>query len=338
MHEVNVKIPAKAMLFGEYGVLNHGKAIAVTFDQYFFKFNIKVSSNFKDSSLIKIKSDFFSSKEIEFSSKELELKTPLDKKTLFFIKLLQPWYCYIKNRNIEISILNSYSPSLGFGSSSAIISGIAVAFNSIFLDNKPIFSNPIFWKNIRQSIINVQGKGSGYDVAVQLAHYLSQSENEPIQFWVFQNQEDSEIPNITKFKPKDDINLYGCFLKTNIYSDTKKAIYIFSQDNKKEEFANSHTKLAESFINDSSIKNLNYLMKSAQVIASKQNILPVEETTFNNLIIQLNSYKVTFKTMGAGHGDCLWTLATPDYLINNCKILKDDIVFAFSKVGDLNER
>ncbi|WGL59098.1 hypothetical protein QEJ31_11260 [Pigmentibacter sp. JX0631] len=319
-------------------MLNFGKAVAVTFDQYYFQFKIKVSSNIEHTSSIKIESSFFSSNFVQFSCKELEQNSTIaDKKTLFFIQLLQPWKQFIQNRNIEISILNSFSPSLGFGSSSAIIAGISAAFNTIFLNDTPIFSNPILWKNIRQSIKNIQGKGSGYDVAIQLAHYLIEEKKDRTEFWTFQNQINSEIPNVTKFNLIDDIKLYGCFLKTNIYSDTKKAIHIFSQNSKKEDYAASHTKLAEHFIAEPTLKNLNYLMEESFLIANKQNILPLNIESFNNLTQQLKAFNIKFKTMGAGHGDCLWVLSSPENLIKNCNILKNDIVFAFSKVGDLNE-
>lgn len=338
MNELEIKIPAKALLFGEYGVLNNGKAIAISFNHYFFHMSFRIENSEQNNAKINIISDFFRDKKVSFSTDELLKPSIQDSNILFFINLLQPWSNFLESKNLTIKIFNSYSPQLGFGSSSALIAGTSYAFNKLFLNDKEIFLNEDLWFKIRQSIKNIQQKGSGYDVAIQLAAIQTQSNvNNNVSFWQFQNKQYSVIPEVTKFTPTENTHSYGCFIKTNIYSDTKKAIQSFMSNMEKETFAHLQMQLVENFIMNSRLENVKQLMNKSLNLATLQKIIPDNSSSFRELQAKLEKENIAYKTMGAGHGDCIWTLATAQELTQNCKIPAQDIVFDFATAGALNE-
>ncbi|APJ03091.1 mevalonate kinase [Silvanigrella aquatica] len=333
MNRFNVCIPAKALLFGEYGVLYGGRALAVTFFQDYFQISatLKKQSN---NCQIKINSDFFNSQSLNISNEQFiqENKSPLDRDSFFFVNLLKPWHLHLKNWDLEFHIENSFSPSLGFGSSSALIAGFSKILWQMIYNNKDYLTSTLFWKNVRTSIQNIQGQGSGYDVAVQLAGSNITDKN-VIQFWSFQNQEGSAIPKIESFYPKEHISNLGCFIATHIYSDTKKALKKFQSEKNKLNFAAQHSDIANELYNHNSFEDLALAMQKSLKIAQNQEIIPTESESFNNLLAKLDLFHIPFKTMGAGHGDCIWVLAKKSALIQNCQIPEKNISFAFENYG-----
>lgn len=333
MNSVRVHIPAKALLFGEYGVLYGGKAIAVTFFNYCFLISIKIYKLNSENN-VTIHSDFFPNKTLQFSQSDLNSEILKSETNIFFfVNLLKPWKEVLKPYKIEIHIEKSYSPSLGFGSSSALIAGISRGLWQLIYQNEEYINHSLFWKYIRNSIKNIQGDGSGYDVSVQLAASQNDKLNKKISLWAFQNQEENDIPAIKNFYPNENISNYGCFLSTNIYSDTAKAIHTFHNETNKLNFAKKHSELADWFIINHSIKNLKIGMKKSLQIALEQKIIPTGNIKFNNLLSTLHSQKIPYKSMGAGHGDCLWVLTNKKNLMEKCHIPEADIPFAFETYG-----
>ena len=334
MNRLKISIPAKALLFGEYGVLYGGKAIAVTFFSNCFQISIKIQKITDDGS-IKIISDFFPKNAIEFPRSYLknELIFNSDPNIFFFNNLLKPWSDVLKSVELEIQIEKSYSPSLGFGSSSALIAGISRGLWELIYKDKEYLSHPLFWKNIRESIKNIQGKGSGYDVAVQLAASQNNQLNRKLNLWSFQNKEETDIPIIENIILDKNISKYGCFLSTNIYSDTTKAIKKFQNDKNKLIYAKLHSELAAWFLNNQTLEHVKIGMERSLKIAKDQEMLPIENEKFNKLIAILKSQNIPFKTMGAGHGDCLWVLSNKNKLTTECHIPETEIPFAFETYG-----
>jgi mevalonate kinase len=334
MNSLHLSIPAKALLFGEYGVLYGGKAIAVTFFSNYFHISIKIQKIANDES-ISIKSDFFPNKLIQFSQNHLsnDFMYKNDANVFFFVNLLKPWKELLKPYKLEIHIEKSYSPSLGFGSSSALIAGISRGLWQLIYQNEEYLNHPLFWKNIRDSIKNIQGKGSGYDVAVQLAASQSNQLDKNLNLWIFQNKKGSEIPTIEKITHNKNISDYGCFLSTNIYSDTTKAIKKFQNEKNKLIYAKQHSDLADWFLINHSLEHLKIGMERSLKIAKEQGIIPINNEKFNKLLSILNSQNVPYKTMGAGHGDCLWILTNKKKLTMECHIPEADIPFAFETYG-----
>jgi mevalonate kinase len=336
MNQVYLCIPAKAILFGEYGVLYGGKAVAVTFFDHCFNISLKIK-RLEENSSIKIKSDFFPNQNIQFSIHDNNENKSNDPNIFFFSNLIKPWNSYLENYELNIEIQKSFSPSLGFGSSSALIAGISAGLWQLIYQNKEYLNQIEFWNNIKQSIQNIQGGGSGYDVAVQLAAIENDETDKKTKFWIFQNKLNSIIPNIYPYIPNINLNSLGCFISTNIYSNTTKALHKFQNDKEKLVFANSHSKICESFLELKTIDDLQLIMKNSLEIARSQKILPLHNKKFNDLISIFNSKQISYKSMGAGHGDCLWVLLNKNKIKTECQISESDIPFAFETIGTENE-
>lgn len=317
-------IPAKALLFGEYAVLQNFPAIAVTFSSSHFSMSIEICSQ-SDKNEIKIKSSFFPNKFLSFS-----LNAPTTKENEFFYKLLQPWQKLLLNHDLFIDISQSFAPSLGFGSSSAIITGVSLALYEYFFKTKEVLIDEVFWQFVRNSIASIQGSGSGYDAGVQLAAVVNLTSAPSC--WTFQNQEISSTPVIQKLNiPSHLLKEYGCFLKTHLYSDTAKALTKFASSNEKIYLSKMHGELSLQFLQDYSIDNLKKLMFKSQIIAKEQGLFPTH-SQFQNLVLRLKD--VPFKSMGAGLGDCLWVLCKKKELQVKHGFLESDIAFAFEDIKD----
>ena len=144
MNQVYLCIPAKAILFGEYGVLYGGKAVAVTFFDHCFNISLKIK-RLEENSSIKIKSDFFSNQNIQFSIHDNNENKNNDPNIFFFSNLIKPWNSYLENCELNIEIQKSFSPSLGFGSSSALIAGISAGLWELIYQNKEYLNKIEFW-------------------------------------------------------------------------------------------------------------------------------------------------------------------------------------------------
>lgn len=204
---------------------------------------------------------------------------------------------------------------------------------AVFLWKKAYMNSEEFWEKIRNSLKFIQGNGSGYDVGVQLVASENATCNTRPQFWVFQNQKGNSIPIIEKLDIKNDTTCFGSFILTHIYSDTAKAVKKFLGEKNKTIIAAKHAQLAENFLVDSSLISLKNEMGKSQKIAIDQGLLPMENKKFYMLVTLLKDKNIPFKTMGSGHGDCLWVLANKETLINECQIPEKDISFMFENMG-----
>ncbi|MES2615339.1 MAG: hypothetical protein V4591_07990, partial [Bdellovibrionota bacterium] len=234
MFHKKLHVPAKAMLFGEYAVLQNFPAVAITFYHYSFQINVNIKKSF------------------HMKENKVFIKSSFSSYGTFFDQLLHPWLNLLVGYDVEIEILQSFPPSLGFGSSSAIIAGVSLALYEFFYDHKNIVEEAEFWKYVRKSIVCVQGKGSGYDVGVQLASIFNSNKN--VDCWSFENNQ--PVPVLKKLNvPYNLLKHYGCFLKTNIYSDTKKML-----STQKNNFAQQHGELSLHFLKNYSLQNIEELM------------------------------------------------------------------------------
>ncbi|WP_186645740.1 hypothetical protein [Fluviispira vulneris] len=331
MPQISFYVPAKAMLFGEYGVLYSGRAIALTFYQHTFHIDIHLQPTQSDGK-VTVKSSFFTENPLEFKLTE-SLNSKDNRDLNFFKNLLFPWKQNLQNKDLQIEIKNSFNPDLGFGSSSALIAGISKGLWLLLFNEKDFMNNEEFWKAVRESLNCIQGSGSCYDVAVQLAASQENIPFDKTQLWLFQNRQESSIPIIENFTLSDSIENYGFFIKTRVYSDTSKIVKGFQSQENREKHASEHALLADKFIEDSSLLNTIYLMKMSLEIAQRQNLLPRNNLNLNILLDKLNDMQIPYKTMGAGHGDCLWVLYDKNKFIKDFKINDSDIPFAFTTNG-----
>lgn len=334
MKNVQIYTPAKALLFGEYGVLLGGKAIVVTFFDFYFHVSLTLKQQVALNSII-VKSKFFENEILQFSlTSSNSLNTIKDNKNLFFFfQLLQPWQEHLNNYQLEIEILHSYSPALGFGSSSAIIASVSKGLWQLFYNNTEKFlESSLFWEKVRQSLLNIQTSGSCYDVAVQLAASHNNRTKQPTKLWLFQNQKNSCIPKIEPFSINIPIKNLGCFIATQIYSETTHALKIFSQDAKKLDYATKHSAIANKFQDCKNLQEVAALLDNSLALSKEQNIIPKNNNQLNLIIYALNEKKISYKTMGAGHGDCFWVLASKETLIKKCFVDANCIPFSFESI------
>ncbi|MBX9704004.1 MAG: hypothetical protein K2X39_07600 [Silvanigrellaceae bacterium] len=335
------KVPAKAMLFGEYGVLFGYPAAAVTFWQEYFEIEAQFTPKQKQKNPVEIESDFFTDKKV-FISLEKEFH---EKKEQFFYSILNEWQEELKNINANFKIHHSFSPSLGFGSSSALIAGINALLQEYFYPEEKKKLTLTIWQKMYRALLAIQKSGSGYDIAIQflMAEVKNSNiflKNSCLKFWKYRiaKEPGGTLPFVEEFTPIEQKESYGCFVKTHLYSDTTESLKLFFMDPQgKEKFAYQHGLLALSFFEDSSLKNTTLLMQNSLNIALEQKILLQEIKFFLENKILLGEHSPRYKTMGAGRGDTLWVLHSQEELLK-FGIEKNDIAFCFAQQNYSKEK
>jgi len=325
MFNININIPAKALLFGEYGLLNQGVGVCCVLPNINFEVEITITNS--DISKVIIDSRFFEGGKEEFSFSNSNNNS-------FFYNAILPWKEHLLDKFLHIKVKKSFSPSLGFGSSASMITAISYGLISYITQKIPSLTDAYLWKNIRQSLQNTQKTASGYDVGIQIAYILSTQTsllwNTKDLFWTFQNT-NTEVPILQKLSLEDDlIAKMGSFIKTHTYSNTTLVMKSFSSLPQEDRvmYAEKHTKIAQKFLNSPTLITLLECMHAAQKLSYEQGIL-----IDNDLSRNLKAHEVAFKTMGSGYGDCLWVFEHPKKLLQSNIVSQDDIAFSFSELG-----
>ena len=158
--KVQLKIPAKIMLSGEYAVMEGFSSLSMALNKYIRielcgenEEGIKVSSSLWKESFSFNSSFDFPKEDLLFSS---------------LSKALDVFPC----KGFSFSVSNDFSVTSGFGSSSALRLGIYYAF---YLYHKALkgeqdFSDPFPWKLAERAFSDqllYQSKASGYDMITQ---------------------------------------------------------------------------------------------------------------------------------------------------------------------------
>lgn len=311
-----MSMPAKAMLFGEFGALSGAPAVACTFFSHAFLVRCQLQAKCNLHSFT-IRSSFYSNNKSSSSDP-------------FFQNLLFPWQNEIYNQHLLIDVEKSFPSHLGFGSSSALIASISLLLWRTFFPQDDPLSSALFWEKVYQSLKLTQGSASGYDVAVQL--HASQHRNES-GFALWQFRKSSPKPLVKQLLiSNSEVKKYGCFVKTNLYSCTKKVVTSFLKDEQKSFWATQHAAIAQRFLENPCSENLHSLFALSKDLALKQGLFPLENAEFKSLFSTLEAQHISFKSMGSGHGDCLWVLANRQTLIEKCGISVHDIPFAFEDI------
>lgn len=291
------KVPGKALLFGEYGVLKGFPAIAMSVPSYMMEIEILKGS--KQRWWATIESQLLSdSLVIDGHSSDSE-----SDHAQFFYSILVQYQTFFETHSLEIKVTKSFSPGLGLGSSSSFMASLHK-----FFQLELNFSDAKLWENIFESIKLFQGKGSGYDVSVQLAS-MGHTEPEYFSYTL-----EKPIPKLVEVKPF----VAGVFVETGVISKTREVILLQQND-----YSNAHGELASEYLNIKSKNELGNLMNRSKAVSLKQGILFSE----TELVRTLDRHSIPFKTMGAGGGDCLWILATRGEILE--KIPESNVVFAF---------
>lgn len=322
--------PGKVLLFGEYGVLHGLPAAVVSLPSERLNLVLHFQPRASGSTLTVL----FESALIPGGVEKLELQPGLlrqrflsgglpDQPALLsqvaralpdglsrdarYIALaLAPFDGQIPPGILQVQVLNAFSPALGFGSSSALLGLLHWGIWSLMGVDISVETDESFWMYLRTSLKLLQGGGSGYDVAVQLA---ASADSRPA-LWEY-----CWDPRGRGFAPTLRCRLsalpsFGLLLQTGVYSDTAQHVAAFAQAPEARFFAERHGKLAESFLQAPSPERAVALMGEARRLAFEQGILPREDGPLGKLVAALERARVPFKSTGAGHGDCLWGLTT----------------------------
>lgn len=337
-------VPAKALLFGEYGLLQGGPAAVVLLPN--FKFRIQFS----------IGHDHFIERNCTLRSEFLSSDVILDDKSLRFADSTtltgeqRNLYCYLSQHqgaladsSLLAEIIESYSPAYGFGSSSAILTAFHLFFESLSSSTAFEFAqlSRNFWRKVYASLRLLQGRGSGYDVASQVYGALLGALHEPLllsfnnQGQVVENGASEFLPQVLRLNtPHEELKRFGCFIETGIQSDTRAVLKSAHVQNLDGSFFDLQKFFARTFVKDPSYTTAAELCFAASQAALQYGLLP-QTPALKRFTQMCTQARLPWKTMGAGHGDCLWVMATRDELI---ELLRDpgvsglNIRFAFEDV------
>ncbi len=337
-------VPAKALLFGEYGLLKGGAAAVVLLPN--FKFRVQFSIGHDDfiERNCTLRSDFLS-RDVTLNDNSLRFgdssKLTGEQRNLYCY--LSQHQCALADSSLLAEIIESYSPAYGFGSSSAILTAFHLFFESLTSSAALEFTqlSREFWRKVYASLRLLQGRGSGYDVASQVYGALLGAVHEPL-FLSFNNQGQTIENGIYEFLPEvsrlrishDELKRFGCFIETGIHSDTRAVLKSAHIQNLDRAFFDSQKFFASTFVKDPSYTTAAELCLAASQVAIKYGLLP-QSPALKRFTKMCTQARLPWKTMGAGYGDCLWVMATRDELN---ELLKEpgvsglNIRFAFEDV------
>lgn len=287
-----LRLPAKILLFGEYGLMYGGSGVVLTTSSYQFEIACTLNLNRKCSEdvVARVWSSFFESGSCIVKAGEGKL---VDSESGFFAKLLQPWYPEIADKYLEIHVTKSFLPRFGFGSSSALIAGINLSLWKTLhgeIDQK-------YWVRLRDSLHVVQnGKGSGYDVAVQT---LASIQNKNI-LWSVHWPANAKVPDVNVIENSNQ-ELSGVIVDSGEYSDTSAALQNTQWNNA--QYASQYAKIADDFLQNRA--TLKKAVRDSFLLASQQGIVT---GVWSEFLSSLANEGIDGKTLGAGAGDAFWLL------------------------------
>lgn len=160
LKKVKVSAPGKLMLFGEHAVVYGYPCIATAVDQRIYVELAKLRE-----SLMIVNSE---SEELDNYAKDLtELGKGEVPKGARFVEMAVKNYIskYPIKGGVELNITADFSSQFGFGSSSAVT--VAVVYGLARLSGKKL-SNKEFFDICFKTVLDIQGKGSGYDIATAI--------------------------------------------------------------------------------------------------------------------------------------------------------------------------
>jgi len=338
-----ISVPGKALLFGEYGVMRGGDAVVVTLPEFRMALDFSFASGEEDASH-QFASDFLSGS-IHLKSNQIEeflaLETNDERRN--FACYLSGFRAHLVGVSVAAEVVASFSPSLGFGSSSALLACFHIALAEQFFAQSGMAQVGIdkYWQRLFDSLLRLQGRGSGYDVAVQVwsaLHFPTQSHARVLQF---KNKGYSSALNLNSFEPEisslsigqTELRRLGCFVETGVRSDTRSVLKNTLRKELPERFFEAQTALARQFLQDPTSLRAAQLCREAAALALRADLLP-QTSEIQNFVAACERAEIPWKTMGAGHGDCLWVMATRseiDAIIAQISASRMKVSFAFEE-------
>ncbi len=159
MKNVKVSTPGKLMLFGEHSVVYNRPCIVAAVDQ---RFEVEVEKIQGEEMIVQAPGVGI----YDYRKNINELgETRITKELRFVEVVVREFYKKHSNGGIRIETKNHFSSEHGFGSSAAVTVGLAKALHEMFaikMSNKELFDF------CYQVVLQVQGVGSGFDIAAAL--------------------------------------------------------------------------------------------------------------------------------------------------------------------------
>lgn len=314
--------PAKTLLFGEYGLLEGGVGVAVTLPAFRFEFEVSVTEARDNLPALSIESDYFGSQGLAFTSDELRrLASPelwnvievcdletvvkldhasLPKGSALFVGALLSYLDVMPTCAVRVKVTKAFPSSLGFGSSSALLAGLHLAMFEFATGRSASVTDARFWRRLHIALRLIQGGGSAYDVACQIAAAALPSD----RAWKYVLPKGAFVPQLKQLEL--DLSTFGSILETGEYSDTASHV---AKARTQQNFGERHAALSARFLASPSASALPSLFESSRAIAREQGLFETGSGKTQALCQELEKCDIPFKTLGAGKGDCLWTLA-----------------------------
>jgi len=159
MKKIRISTPGKLMLFGEHSVVYDQPCIVSAVDQ---RFEVKVER-------IKAEEMLVQAPGVGIYDYRKSLKTlgetRITKELRFVEIVVRKFYQNYQNGGVRIETKNHFSSEHGFGSSAAVTVGLAKALHELF--GIKISEDELF-DFCYQVVLDVQGVGSGFDIAAAL--------------------------------------------------------------------------------------------------------------------------------------------------------------------------
>jgi mevalonate kinase len=331
-----VEIPAKAMLFGEYGVLRGGAAVTALLEAHRFRVEFSVARNSSLSECgIEFDSRFFSGPVwVPADNLEDPDSSESESEARKIACYVTGFYSQLRNYKMKVRVLESYSPSLGFGSSSALLVAFQTALARYFGPSQSICrAEP---EKLYRALMALQGKGSGYDVAVQSwAAERAGHKRSAVTF--FKNTAYAEgrfVPDVREIQiPPAELSQLGCFVQTGVRSETTRVLKSTSAVQNSDEFCALQSACAEQFYARPTAQNAAALCRKSSPESVRMGLL-VPTPDVLKFVGACNEYNFAWKTMGAGHGDCLWVIAPAGRVADIIKKIKaESLSISFDFAG-----
>lgn len=159
-HTLTVSAPGKLMLFGEHAVLYGKPCIVTAVDQ-----RIRLKAKIINREIINISAPQVGIKKYTIKVSDLG-KVEYPKGVKFLLKAVEIFFKKYKvGSGLDLETKSEFSSLFGFGSSSAVTVCAVKALSKLFdieVDNKSLFDIAY------QTVLSVQGVGSGFDLAAAI--------------------------------------------------------------------------------------------------------------------------------------------------------------------------
>lgn len=290
--KITASAPGKLMLYGEHAVVYGSPCIVTAVDQ-----RVRVTVEPNGEGEIHVCSPNVGLDEYHKSIKKLgQDDVP---KSMSFVEYLVKRF-YEKNRitqGIRISTESDFSSQFGFGSSAAVVVALAKALSEYF--KIPMSEREIF-EIAYQAVLDVQGVGSGFDVAASVyggtLYYVTPGT-------VIEQVYQGDLPMVVGY--------------TGIKADTPTLIRQVAELKRNEGWVESVfadiTKLvnrAKTLFEKQDFVQLGKLMNKNQKLLATLNVSSVELDKLTKASRDVGAYGA--KLSGAGGGDCMVALVEND--------------------------